>query len=76
MRYLRYWVESANLIFKMWARTKTKVLIFIQYVAVSTHLQNGREEMACDEAELGADEFAERMHSQEQLQEQVISVQI
>lgn len=32
--------------------------------------------MACDEAELGADEFAERMHSQEQLQEQVMYVQI
>lgn len=32
--------------------------------------------MACDEAELGADEFAERMHNQEKLQEQVIFVQI
>lgn len=32
--------------------------------------------MACDEAELGAEEFAEKMHSQEQLQEQVISVQV
>lgn len=30
--------------------------------------------MACDEAELGADEFAERMRSQEKLQEQVISI--
>ncbi|XP_050383151.1 uncharacterized protein LOC126799931 isoform X1 [Argentina anserina] len=29
-----------------------------------------REEMACDEAELGADEFAERMQIQEKVQEQ------
>ncbi|KAM1519892.1 hypothetical protein ACFX15_022161 [Malus domestica] len=28
-----------------------------------------REEMACDEAELGAEEFAEKMHSKQQLQE-------
>ena len=51
--------------------------MFVLYVVVSTtHLWNDREEMACYEAELGADEFAERMHSQEKLQEQVISVQI
>ncbi|KAM0967046.1 hypothetical protein EV1_022531 [Malus domestica] len=28
-----------------------------------------REEMSCDEAELGAEEFAEKMHSKKQLQE-------
>ncbi|XP_008383132.2 uncharacterized protein, partial [Malus domestica] len=28
-----------------------------------------REEMACDEAELGAEKFAEKMHSKKQLQE-------
>ncbi|BBH00537.1 hypothetical protein Prudu_010549 [Prunus dulcis] len=39
-----------------------------------THLWNVREEMACDEAELGADEFAERMHSQEKLQEQQLEM--
>ena len=27
---------------------------------IHSHLQNGREEMACDEAEVGADEFTER----------------
>lgn len=32
--------------------------------------------MACDEAELGADEFAERLRNEEKLQEQVIFVQI
>jgi hypothetical protein len=32
--------------------------------------------MACDEAELGADEFAERMRSQEKLREQVTFVKI
>lgn len=33
-----------------------------------------REEMACDEAELGADEFAERMRSQEKLREQQLEM--
>ncbi|EXC33367.1 hypothetical protein L484_010776 [Morus notabilis] len=32
-----------------------------------------KEEMACDEGQLGPDEYAERMHSQEKLQEQVDS---
>lgn len=32
---------------------------------------NDREEMACDEAELGPEEFAERIHMQHNLQEQV-----
>lgn len=32
---------------------------------------NDREEMACDEAELEPDEFAEKMHSQQQLHEKV-----
>ncbi|GKV50262.1 hypothetical protein SLEP1_g56974 [Rubroshorea leprosula] len=32
------------------------------------------EEMACDEAELGPDEFAERLRTQENLQEQVLSI--
>lgn len=74
---LRYWAKSSNITFKRWGRITRKVRIFVLHVAVSsTHLWNVREEMACDEAELGADEFAERMHSQEKLQEQVISVQI
>lgn len=32
--------------------------------------------MACDEAELGPDEFTERMHSQQKLQEQVIFLKL
>jgi hypothetical protein len=32
--------------------------------------------MACDEAELGPDEFIERMHSQQKLQEQVIFLKL
>ncbi|KAI5341415.1 hypothetical protein L3X38_020689 [Prunus dulcis] len=58
-----------------WGRITRKVRIFVLHVAVSsTHLWNVREEMACDEAELGADEFAERMHSQEKLQEQQLEM--
>lgn len=34
-------------------------------------LLNAREEMACDEAELEPDEFAEKMHNQQQLYEKV-----
>ena len=37
---------------------------------------NDREEMACDEAELGPDEFTERMHSQQKLHEQVIFLKL
>ncbi|KAJ4729472.1 Septation ring formation regulator EzrA like [Melia azedarach] len=33
-----------------------------------------KEEIACDEAELGPDEFAERMHSQQILQEQQLEM--
>lgn len=33
-----------------------------------------REEMACDEAELGPDEFTERIHSQQKLQEQQLEI--
>lgn len=33
--------------------------------------KNDREEMACDEAELEPDEFAEKMHNQQQLHEKV-----
>ena len=32
--------------------------------------------MACDEAELGPDEFTERMHSQQKLHEQVIFLKL
>jgi hypothetical protein len=32
--------------------------------------------MACDEAELGPDEFTERIHSQQKLQEQVIFLEL
>ncbi|KAK7847955.1 hypothetical protein CFP56_005668 [Quercus suber] len=35
---------------------------------------NDREEMACDEAELGPDEFTERMHSQQKLHEQQLEM--
>ncbi|GLT27235.1 hypothetical protein SLA2020_022490 [Shorea laevis] len=34
----------------------------------------GSEEMACDEAELGPDELAERLHSQQKLQEQQLQM--
>ncbi|PKI60337.1 hypothetical protein CRG98_019273 [Punica granatum] len=33
-----------------------------------------REEMACDEAEIGPDEFAERMHYHQKLQEQQLEM--
>lgn len=33
-----------------------------------------KEEMACDEAELGPDEFAEKMHNQQKLQEQQLEM--
>ena len=36
-----------------------------------TPMQIEREEMACEEAELGPEKFAERMHMQHKLQEQV-----
>ncbi|KAL4653094.1 hypothetical protein ACJW30_01G246400 [Castanea mollissima] len=39
---------------------------FLKFVA--------REEMACDEAELGPDEFTERMHSQQKLHEQQLEM--
>jgi hypothetical protein len=39
-------------------------------------LWNNREEMACDEAELGPDEFTERMRNQQILQEQVKPITI
>lgn len=35
---------------------------------------NDREEMACDEAELGPEEFAERILGQQKLQEQVFFI--
>lgn len=36
-------------------------------------LWNNSEELACDEAELGPEEFAEKLHSQQKLQEQVVT---
>ncbi|GMN57509.1 hypothetical protein TIFTF001_026627 [Ficus carica] len=51
---------------------------FYKFVAnilvVVLNLWQNREEMACDDAQLGPDEYAERMHSQEKLQEQQLEM--
>ncbi|XP_024031826.1 uncharacterized protein LOC21394061 isoform X2 [Morus notabilis] len=46
---------------------------FYKFVANTKSMEN-REEMACDEGQLGPDEYAERMHSQEKLQEQQLEM--
>lgn len=46
--------------------------IFTVKMAFNYELWNGREEMACDEAELGEEEFAEKKSYQQNLQQQVI----
>lgn len=38
-------------------------------------LWNNSEELACDEAELGPEGFAEKLHSQQELHEQVVIIQ-
>ncbi|XP_062151645.1 uncharacterized protein LOC133860031 isoform X2 [Alnus glutinosa] len=47
--------------------------IFLE-MGVVLMLWNNREEMACDEAELGPDEFTERMRNQQILQEQQLEM--
>ncbi|KAG6793334.1 hypothetical protein POTOM_002541 [Populus tomentosa] len=52
-----------------WLRVRDSVLLIS-----CKHKFRTYEEMACDEAELGPDEFAEKMHYQQQLQEQQLEM--
>lgn len=42
-----------------------------QHIASILYCKSFREEMACDEAELGPDEFSEKISAQQKLQDQV-----
>ncbi|CAL9014841.1 unnamed protein product [Prunus brigantina] len=62
----RFGISSLGKVNEKYENDQDMMIRFYKFIA--------REEMACDEAELGADEFAERMHSQEKLQEQQLEM--
>ncbi|PQP94495.1 uncharacterized protein Pyn_35403 [Prunus yedoensis var. nudiflora] len=62
----RFGISSLGKVNEKYENDQDMMIRFYKFIA--------REEMACDEAELEANEFAERMHSQEKLQEQQLEM--